>query len=376
MKKRIILWIALAMLLSLGAVLSVSAQQADGSEDVINVTINGNPVTFQEGYGLPYVDNAWRTQVPLRAAMEAYGAYVDWDADARTAIVQYQGITVKLPVNQNFLTANGQIRTMDTQAVIRSGRTYLPIRFVVEALGGSVSWDQATLTVGIWNPSYPARQTSPVPLKERGVYDVYNNSLLIGDSRTQGIQAAAGISGADYFCENGLALRKVMSGGSVADGTYTVVEETDEEGNVTQKRVPNVVTLAEKLESKQYSRVFIILGFNDVGWQQPATFEKQYDQIIKQIRAAQPNAMVIAQKLIPVTAARSQTDRYFNNPAIAKYNQIIENQARANNILCVDPTWSVADDTGALAAAYSHDGIHLFAVGYKVWAQLVGRIVP
>ena len=86
MKKRIILWIALAMLLSLGAVLSVSAQQADGSEDVINVTINGNPVTFQEGYGLPYVDNAWRTQVPLRAAMEAYGAYVDWDADARTAI--------------------------------------------------------------------------------------------------------------------------------------------------------------------------------------------------------------------------------------------------------------------------------------------------
>ena len=342
MKKRIILWIALAMLLSLGAVLSVSAQQADGSEDVINVTINGNPVTFQEGYGLPYVDNAWRTQVPLRAAMEAYGAYVDWDADARTAIVQYQGITVKLPVNQNFLAASGQIRTMDTQAVIRSGRTYLPIRFVVEALGGSVSWDQATLTVGIWNPSYPARQTSPVPLKERGVYDVYNK----------------------------------MSGGSVADGTYTVVEETDEEGNVTQKRVPNVVTLAEKLESKQYSRIFIILGFNDVGWQQPATFERQYDQIIKQIRAAQPNAMVIAQKLIPVTAARSQTDRYFNNLAIAKYNQIIENQARANSILCVDPTWSVADDTGALAAAYSHDGIHLFAVGYKVWAQLVGRIVP
>ena len=169
MKKRIILWIALAMLLSLGAVLSVSAQQADGSEDVINVTINGNPVTFQEGYGLPYVDNAWRTQVPLRAAMEAYGAYVDWDADARTAIVQYQGITVKLPVNQNFLTANGQIRTMDTQAVIRSGRTYLPIRFVVEALGGGSGPPLSGVRKGRLGPSRRSaiRRRRRVPLLRR-----------------------------------------------------------------------------------------------------------------------------------------------------------------------------------------------------------------
>lgn len=372
MKKRIILWIALAMLLSLSAVLTVSAQQAD----VIHVTINGSEVAFQEGYGLPYVDNNWRTQVPLRAAMEAYGAYVDWDADARTAIVQYQGVTVKLPVNQNFLSAGDQIRTMDTVSVVRSGRTYLPIRFVVEALGGSVSWDQETLTVNIWNPNYPEKQTSLVPLKERGVYDVYQNALLIGDSRTQGIQAAAGISGADYFCENGLTLRKVMTGGSVADGTYTITQVTDDQGNVTEKKTANVVTLAQKLQSKQYSRIYIILGFNDVGWQTPTTFEKHYDQIIDQIHAAQPNAMIIAQKLIPVTAARSQTDKYFNNPAIAQYNQIIERQAKANYILCIDPTWCVADDTGAMDAGHSFDGIHLYAKSYKLWAQFVGRIVP
>ena len=373
MKKRNILWIALAMLLSLGAVLSVSAES---SQDVIHVTINGNEVAFSDNLGRPYVDSAWRTQVPLRAAMEAYGAYVDWDPDSRTAIVQYQGITVKLPVNQNFLVINNEIRTMDTEPVINNGRTYLPIRFVTEALGGSVTWDQSTLTVGLYNPSYPAVQTWKDPVKTRGVYDIYNNSLLIGDSRTQGIQAAAGITGADYFCENGLTLRKVMTGGSVADGTYTITQETDEEGNVTEKKTANVTTLAQKLQSKQYSRVFIILGFNDVGWQTPATFENHYDQIIKQIRSAQPNAMVIAMKLIPVTAARSQTDRYFNNPAIAKYNEIIERKALANNILCVDPTWSVADNTGALDAGHSFDGIHLYARSYKIWAQYIGRVIP
>lgn len=370
MKKIVILWIALAMILTLGAVLTVSA------EDTIHVKINGNEVAFSDNLGRPYVDSVWRTQVPLRAAMEAYGAYVDWDPDGRIAIVQYQGNTVWLPVNQNYLVRNNDILPMDTEAVIRNGRTYLPIRFVVEALGGSVTWDQATLTVGVTNPSYPAKQTSGTPLRSKGVYDVYNNALLIGDSRTQGIQQAAGITGADFFCENGLTLRKVMSGGRVADGTYTTVQETDEEGNVTEKKVANTVSLEEKLQSKQYSRVFIILGFNDVGWQTPATFEKQYDQIIKQIRAAQPNAMVVAEKLIPVTAARSRTDRYFNNTAIAQHNEIIEKQARANSILCIDPTWCVAAEDGSMDPGYSFDGIHLYAKAYKQWAQFVGRITP
>lgn len=373
MKKRIVLWIALAMLLSLGAILSVSAES---SQDIIHVTINGNEVAFSDDLGRPYVDSAWRTQVPVRATMEAYGAYVSWDTSAHTAIVQYRDSSVRIPIGQNYLMRNRQIRAMDTKALILKDRTYLPIRFVVEALGGTVSWDQSTLTVNIQNPSYPYKQTAPGTEQTPGAYNAYQNALLIGDSRTQGIQLAAGITGADFFCENSLSLRKVMSGGRVSNGTYTITEETDEFGNVTQNKVANTVTLEEQLRSKQYSRVYILLGFNDAGWRQPGTFENLYDQLIRQVRDAQPNAMVIAEKLVPVTSACSQTNQNYNNPAVAQHNVIIERLARNHSILCVDPSWAVADETGALAAGYSGDGIHLNGTGYKLWAQYVGRIVP
>ena len=377
MKKRIILWIALTMLLSLGAILSVSAAEAS---DTIHVVINGNEVAFPANLGKPYVDENWRTQVPVRGAMEAYGAYVDWDADAHTAIVQYRSVGVRLPIGQNYLISNGQIRSMDTKALIRNDRTYLPIRYVVEALGGSVTWDQSTLTVNINNPSYPYAQKTAGSQKAPGAYDAYQNALLIGDSLTTGIRSAAGITGADFFCENGLALRKVISGGGVADGTYTITYEPDPEnpeGEPVEKKIPNTITLKEQLQKKQYSRIFIILGINDVGYQSPKTFSQNYQTLLDQIRAAQPNAMIIAEEILPVTAARSSTDRYFNNPSVDQHNAVIEEVARNNSILCVDGSWAVEDPaTGALAAANSFDGLHMYGTVYKKWAQYVGRIVP
>lgn len=38
---------------------------------------------------------------------------------------------------------------MDTTAVISSGRTMVPVRFVSEALGAKVAWDKVTYTVVI-----------------------------------------------------------------------------------------------------------------------------------------------------------------------------------------------------------------------------------
>ena len=47
------------------------------------------------------------------------------------------------------IVVNGQEIRGDVPGVILSGRTMVPVRFVSEALGADVTWDQATLTVGI-----------------------------------------------------------------------------------------------------------------------------------------------------------------------------------------------------------------------------------
>lgn len=45
------------------------------------------------------------------------------------------------------VTVNSRFLTMDTQPVIRDGRTLVPLRAIFEALGAVVEWDVATKTI-------------------------------------------------------------------------------------------------------------------------------------------------------------------------------------------------------------------------------------
>jgi hypothetical protein len=61
-------------------------------------------------------------------------------------------IVIVLQVGQTTFTVNGTSNTLDSPPIIKNGRTLLPIRPVVEALGGSVSWDgnerKVTISLG------------------------------------------------------------------------------------------------------------------------------------------------------------------------------------------------------------------------------------
>ena len=111
----------------------------------VRVTINGTTVPFTTTQ--PFVDENGRTQVPFKIVLETFGAEVKWDNATREAIATKDGITVRVPIGQNFIYKNGVKITTDTSARIVSGSTYLPIKAVIEALGGQVTWNNASRTV-------------------------------------------------------------------------------------------------------------------------------------------------------------------------------------------------------------------------------------
>lgn len=115
----------------------------------VNVVINGTPVTFTESSGAPFIDNNNRTLVPMRVVMEQYGCTVSWDQSTKTASVAAGDTTVLVPIGQSYITVNGEQRTIDAPAQIVSGRTYLPIRAVLEAFGANVGWDNANRSVTV-----------------------------------------------------------------------------------------------------------------------------------------------------------------------------------------------------------------------------------
>ncbi|MBQ7758006.1 MAG: copper amine oxidase N-terminal domain-containing protein [Anaerotignum sp.] len=57
---------------------------------------------------------------------------------------------VKLEIGSDKATVNGETKELDVPAFVKDGRTFLPIRFISEALGANVDWDAATKTVTIW----------------------------------------------------------------------------------------------------------------------------------------------------------------------------------------------------------------------------------
>ena len=95
-----------------------------------------------------YIDTNKRTMVPVRYIGNALGiadSAISYDNKTKTATIGDAKITTG---SKNITTSKGTT-TMDTVAVNNNGRIYVPARFITEALGGSVEWDQATKTVTV-----------------------------------------------------------------------------------------------------------------------------------------------------------------------------------------------------------------------------------
>ena len=112
---------------------SITISMTVGSNDFV---INDTIVTIPDA--APYIANS-RTYVPFRALGEAIGADVEWDNDARTVTYTLDGNEIVMTIGSTTYTVNGVEKTMDVAPEITGERTYVPIRFIGEALGFKVT---------------------------------------------------------------------------------------------------------------------------------------------------------------------------------------------------------------------------------------------
>lgn len=140
------------------------------AEDV-SVYVEENKVSFEEGMGTPFIDTQDRTQVPLRAPLEAFGADVLWSQIKQTVIVRKYGIEVQIPVGKDYIIRDGQKIQNDTVSQNIQGRVYLPIRAVMEAFGAKVKWEEERRAVMITPPK------SQIPFEELSLEEFLSLSV-------------------------------------------------------------------------------------------------------------------------------------------------------------------------------------------------------
>ncbi|MDO5397417.1 MAG: stalk domain-containing protein [bacterium] len=105
----------------------------------VYVTVGGTHVYCEETE-LPFIDENGRTQVPVRAVSEAMGKKVSWNETEKSVGIKDSVNDVGFVIDSAVMTKNGAVTEMDTAARIVDGHTYIPLRFLGEALGSEVEY--------------------------------------------------------------------------------------------------------------------------------------------------------------------------------------------------------------------------------------------
>ena len=106
-------------------------------------TVNTKKIMLEEA---PFIRSS-RTYVPLRFIAEAFDISVEWIASEQKILLEEGENTIELWINRMLVLKNGQEFKIDAVPLLIKNRTYVPIRFVAEALDARVEWESNTQTV-------------------------------------------------------------------------------------------------------------------------------------------------------------------------------------------------------------------------------------
>ena len=172
--KKVILVIITCFLMFIG---STGISQADWSP---GIKIDGQLRVFNP----PCQIVNGRTMVPLRFVIEdpVLQGTVGWDGNNSKVTVTCQGQNFEFKIGSSTVLVNGTARTLDSAPYIFQDRTYLPLRFLAENLGGIVTWNDALGQVNvIFNKSAASEPAVFAYYYSGGFSELQANANLFSD---------------------------------------------------------------------------------------------------------------------------------------------------------------------------------------------------
>lgn len=177
----------------------------------------------------------------------------------------------------------------------------------------------------------------------------FDDALFIGDSRTVGLRDYTDLSEhADFYCETSLTIYKVM-----------------------EENFKGLGTIEEALGAKDYGKIYIMVGINELGRGTTEDFMAKYTEVVDRLHELEPEAKIIIQGIMRVSGEKSESDAIFNNSNINARNRAIATLADNETIFYIDVNEVVCDEEGNLNGDYTFDQIHLLGVYDDLWKQFL-----
>ena len=182
----------------------------------------------------------------------------------------------------------------------------------------------------------------------------FDDAVFIGDSRTVGLYEYGGINGATFCASTGLTVYKLF------EAQIAPVEGSKEKQ-----------TVEELLSERQFSKIYLMIGINEMGIGTVETFMNQYKTVVAHLQELQPDAIIYVQAIMRVSTERSAQGDYINNEGVDVRNEEIAKLADGERIFYLDVNPLFCDEEGGLIKEYTTDGVHLRAKYITIWTDFL-----
>lgn len=177
--------------------------------------------------------------------------------------------------------------------------------------------------------------------------DYFSDTLFLGDSRMLGLSMTWKNSGATFYSAVGLSINQLNTKKVIkmdAETSYTVMDAIEHDG-------------------KDYKRIYLMFGLNELGWGYPSVFVRSVKTAIEQISILCPNAEFCIMGIMPIASDKSVSiyTGAAANERIREFNTLLLDLASELECWYLDTYSLMADEEGNLPDGYAADGIHLYS---------------
>ena len=183
--------------------------------------------------------------------------------------------------------------------------------------------------------------------------DYFADAVFIGDSRTVGMFEYGGIEDiTTFYASTGLSIYRIFNAKII---------------KVEGQRAK--ITIKEALQDKQFAKIYLMLGINEIGTGDIDGFVRKYAEVLEELKELQPDAIIYVQAIIRVSQKQVQKHDGVDNEEIGERNRRLAELADNERVFFLDVNEVLCDENGDMVREYSSDGVHLKAQYIPLWKE-------
>lgn len=180
--------------------------------------------------------------------------------------------------------------------------------------------------------------------------EYFEDVLFVGDSRMLGLSMSCKDSKATFYAAVALSINQIDTKKAI-------------KANINGEQVNLTVMEAIENDKKQYNKIYLMFGLNELGWSYPSVFIKSMKSAIDRLAEDYPDAKFCVMAIMPIAedASASIYKGTAANERIREYNSMLLKMASENGLSYLDTYGLFADENGCLPSGYAGDGVHLYS---------------